>query len=230
MSTIWLQKGSEGTRHTVEDTATLALNVLQAAGYGLYFPFHEDSPEIPPGHSMTYRDAMATILSLYTLYMLIPISSMSSPWMPQFVRTLGHATKEFMMHNEEMLRNERASISKREQGTANLLSALVRASDEAQKTTVGGRSQGLSEEEIFGNLFIYGLAGHETTANVLSYTMCMMAIYPEWQEWVAEEIAFVTKDNPDPKNWKYEEMHLKLKRCLAVMVRASLPLCLLYPN
>ncbi|MCJ1355077.1 MAG: hypothetical protein MMC33_005068 [Icmadophila ericetorum] len=217
MSRIWLQKGSEGNRETAKDTATLAMNVLTAVAYGLPYPFHEESPKLTPGHTMTYKDAMATILGLYTMYLIIPISTMSSPWMPRFIQKLGLATKEFTTYNEEMFRNTRSSILKGEPVVANLLSALVRASDNAHKTTISGRSQGLSEDEIYGNLFIYGLGGHETTANILTYTMCMMAAYPEWQEWVAEEIYHVTKDYPGPQAWKYEEIHPQLKRCLAVM-------------
>ena len=33
----------------------------------------------------------------------------------------------------------------------------------------------LTDEEIFGNLFIYNLAGHETTAKTLAYAVALMS-------------------------------------------------------
>jgi cytochrome P450 len=47
----------------------------------------------------------------------------------------------------------------------------------------------LSAEEMVDQVAIFFLAGHETSASALSWTLYLMARYPEWQERVAAEVA-----------------------------------------
>jgi cytochrome P450 len=44
----------------------------------------------------------------------------------------------------------------------------------------------LSAEEMVDQVAIFFLAGHETSASALSWTLYLLARYPEWQERVAE--------------------------------------------
>eukprot|EP00005_Dracoamoeba_jomungandri_P000077 CAMPEP_0174252770 /NCGR_PEP_ID=MMETSP0439-20130205/2144_1 /TAXON_ID=0 /ORGANISM="Stereomyxa ramosa, Strain Chinc5" /LENGTH=282 /DNA_ID=CAMNT_0015333393 /DNA_START=139 /DNA_END=983 /DNA_ORIENTATION=+ len=46
----------------------------------------------------------------------------------------------------------------------------------------------LSEQEIKNNLFIFFLAGHETTASTLSFAMAILAQHPEEQEKLYQEV------------------------------------------
>ena len=121
---------------------------------------------------------------------------------------------------EEMLSSERSQMSAaQESRPRNLLTALVRASEEAKQSPKEDLSgQGLTDDEIFGNIFIYNLAGHETTANTLAFAIVLLAAEPEWQEWIAEEITQVLGDESTPQSWKYEQSFPRLGRCLAVMV------------
>jgi cytochrome P450 len=47
----------------------------------------------------------------------------------------------------------------------------------------------LSAAEMVDQVAIFFLAGHETSASALSWTLYLLARYPEWQERVAEEVA-----------------------------------------
>ena len=99
-------------------------------------------------------------------------------------------------------------------GGDNLLSALIRSTGEDSKG-------GLNDAEVLGNLIIYSIAGHETTAGTLSYSILLLAAYPEWQDWIAEEIHTVLQGQKSPEIWGYEKLFPQLKRCLAVLVRSD---------
>ena len=88
------------------------------------------------------------------------------------------------------------------------MGSLVRASEEAQKPsdTYDSTRLGLTDEEIFGNIFIVNLAGHETTANTLATSLVLLAANPQ------------CRTSGGSKDWKYDESFPNLNRCLAVMV------------
>ena len=215
-----------GTLETVPDTATIALHVLTSVGFGLSYPFHGGVRDIPVGHSMTYKDALALCLRNIITFSIFSRKTLSRSFLPKKLRTLGLAAKEFQMYMEEMLSNQRAGVGERENESPNLMSALVRASEEARRTQdeSGSRHLGLSDEEIFGNIFIFNLAGHESTANTIAASLMLLAAHPEYQEWLAEEIQQVTGSLKGAEGWKYEVLYPKLQRCLAVMVSQALDL------
>ena len=52
-----------------------------------------------------------------------------------------------------------------------------------------------STEEMVDQVAIFFLAGHETSASALGWTLFLLAMFPDWQERVAEEAAIL--DGPD---------------------------------
>ena len=220
MAKSWVEQGAEGTRETVADTATLALHVLTCVGFGLSYPFHRGVRDLSDGHSMTYRDALSLCLGNIITFAIFPKKILSSSFLPKKLQRLGVAAKEFQGYMEEMLTHERNMMAKREYGTGNLIGSLVRASEEAHKSSEGNDStnRGLTDEEIFGNIFAFNLAGHETTANTLATSLVLLAANPECQDWLIEEVDSVLGDTDNSEDWKYDESFPKLKRCLAVMV------------
>jgi len=68
------------------------------------------------------------------------------------------------------------------------MSVLLKASE---SEAMGKGRSGLSDEEIIGNLFIYIVAGHDTTANTLAYAVTMLAANVGLQDWLREEISSV---------------------------------------
>ena len=220
MVASWSRQGSYGTRDTVGDTATLALHVLTSAGFGISYSFNQGVQHVSSGHEMTYRDSLSLCLRNIITFSIFPKRYLSFGYLPRKMRQLGQAVREFQQYMEETLAHERASESKSQPGNGNLMSALVRASDEARQSSAEGRESklGLSDEEIFGNIFAYNLAGHETTANTVATAIVLLAAHPEYQDWLAEEINNVSRPASGSENWEYEKSFPQLHRCLAVMV------------
>lgn len=213
----WLEQGPQGTKDTVADTATWALHVLTTVGFGLTYSFHEGVRKVPPGHQMTYKEALSTCLGNIITFAIFPRELLSKPLMPRALRYVGLAAREFQIYMEEMLSHERAVSANHSAGSNNLVGALVRASDN-QEQSKGRPSwtgpQSLTDDEIFGNIFAFNLAGHETTANTIASSLVLLAANPSYQSWLAEEIDQVWDRDPT----HYEDIFPGLKRCLAVMV------------
>lgn len=54
--------------------------------------------------------------------------------------------------------------------------------------------QTFSTEEMVDQVAIFFLAGHETSASALAWTLYLLAMYPDWQDRLAAEGASVTED------------------------------------
>jgi len=128
---------------------------------------------------------------------------------PPKLKRMKAAATEFKQYMTDMVKEEREEIKHRNEEKDNLMSVLLRAEASAGKL-------GLNDDEIFGNLFIYNIAGHDTTANTLAYAIVLLSTDMKWQEWVGEEIDDVFAGD---QNWDYETVFPRLKRCLALMVR-----------
>lgn len=225
MASSWYRMGSQGTKVTVEDTASLALHVLTSAGFGMSYPFRHGSQKPSDGHEMTYRDSLAICLENIITFAIVPKKFLTLRWLPSRLRTLGQAVKEFQCYMDELLAHERNS-RRTTPGTGNLVSAMLEASEESQLSA--GKDTGsklsLADNEIFGNIFAYSLAGHETTANTVAAALVLLAANPQYQQWLAEEIDSACSPSSNPETWAYDKIFPRLQRCLAVMVSRSLSL------
>ena len=98
------------------------------------------------------------------------------------------------------------------------MASVLRASDEAAKEAGADKSRlCLTDNEIFGNIYIYNVAGHETSAVTLAYTIALLACFPEWQDWASLELDVVFGER-EVCETDYEQAYPKLNRCLALMV------------
>lgn len=212
----WISASSAGgISSTDSDTMTLALHVLTAAGFGKSYPFSGGLTKPAEGHSMTYKDALKIILRNLLITIIMSSAKLPSWLLTRKVLDVSEAITNFKSYMAEMVEEERTSIAKGEADKDNLMSVLVRAA-ELSKADEKGRNS-LTDDEIFGNLFIYNLAGHETTANTLAYAVALMATNKGVQDWVGEEIDEFFGSEDDVKTWDYEKAFPQLKRCLALM-------------
>ena len=215
----WLDRGKTGTEDTTQDTKTLALHVITGAGFGKFYSFLSGSQILSPNHNMSYRDALSIVLNNLFLVVLFPnYWSSYSPWLGK-LQTAPQAAKELKNYMVEIVERERAFLSKQDPGVPNLVSTLVRASEDENRNFDGHAIRGLTDDEIYGNLFIFTFAGHETTANTLGYCLSLLAVYPEWQTWIIEELDEVLGSRGDVDLEEYEAVFPYLKRSLALMVR-----------
>jgi cytochrome P450 len=221
MLSQWLSQPSGAVSNMVDDTRILALHVLSAAGFGISHDFHAGSRIAAEGHQLSHRDSLMTILNSFILCLILgrmDFLAKINGILPKHTQHCLLAIKEFRQYMNEMLEGERQAMKNQKGSKPNLISTLVRTSDEAKAEGLGSSSSvRLTDDEIKGNIFIFNLAGHDTTANTLAYAIALLAIHPELQDWVVEEVDAVLGSVPE-NEWEYENLFPKLKRTLALMV------------
>ena len=52
----------------------------------------------------------------------------------------------------------------------------------------GSHQEGLTEEKIYGNMFVFNFVGHDATANSLALGIFLLATRPDIQDWITHEI------------------------------------------
>jgi cytochrome P450 len=219
----------------------IAINVLTRVAYGRHTPFSISSTYRDPTKDLSYVDAISLVVDLLLAAAFVPASILKLPFMPKLSKRLGKALQQLPSLTVDMLDQERKKTSSSavdgvHQNT--IMTTLVRLSDEAreqernesrhfatsEKSLATANIQYLTEEEIAGNLFIFTAAGFDTTSNTMSYAICLLAAFPEWQAWIQAEIDVVRGDlrNDHVAMQNYAMSFPKLTRCLAVMVSYSI--------
>lgn len=220
----WSQRGLQGTCDTHENSMTLAFHVLANTGLETDLSFKEIEHPPKPTYSMTWSRASNTVRENMLLIAAIPSRILSSPLAPASWSKAGCAMTELRRYMEESLEKGRQNLSQESAGSGNLLSALVRSLGEAKEISTcrneGSTAtfSGLSRADALGDIYVFSLAGHETTGNALTFAIYLLAGHPEVQAWVQEEIDSVYDDC----NKSTYELFPRMKRCLAVMVRYGL--------
>jgi cytochrome P450 len=210
--THWLASPNDTISSIVQDTSTIALNVISAVA----FENHQvNTPD--QGHTLSLREAIVTVMSTSmspVLEHVVPwlITSRLAMLLPSHIAKLLLAMREFRAYMDETIARERAKPTST-QAKPNLISTLLNAHDpdpEANDT-----QPRLSASELRGNMFIFTVGGLETTAITLSYALALLATHPEVQDWVAEEALATSTESHE-----YAKVFPKLARTMAVMVRS----------
>jgi cytochrome P450 len=219
------------TTGTFDMMRKITIHVLSGAGMGVSPSWHNEEAEKPkPGFRMTYIDAVKVIIDAMAGPMILPTRLLSN-WprvLPgaDFLRSLGTAKTEFPVHTKDMLDAERARSAGQRGQNANIMSQLIAASEQAESGNEikAIKNRALSEEEMIGNLFIFTAAGFDTTANTLSYALALLARYPQWQDWMMEEIDEIVPSSKELSDWDYATIFPKATRVMAFMLE-TLRLC-----
>ncbi len=115
------------------------------------------------------------------------------------------AYDEWGKYMKEIVAAKKTAIrSGRESPTLDIIGQLVKG----QQEDTHGKSQGpaaLTDSEVMGNLFVFMLAGHETSANsVTHFSLLLLAIHPEVQKKVQHELDEIFQGRP-VSEWDYEQ-------------------------
>ncbi|KAH7905463.1 cytochrome P450 [Hygrophoropsis aurantiaca] len=193
--------------HGVDLTLPIALFVIGAAGFGRRISWKDDVV-IPAGHQLTFKDALHSVTTNLLTKLLIPRWAMGLTKRWQHTRLAFDELQQYLL---EMI-NERRNAEKKEE-RHDLLNSLIVASE---NEGISGGDVKLSDSELIGNIFIFLVAGHETTAHSLCFAFAMLALYPEEQEALYQHIQSVL---PDGKLPTYDDMPL-LTRSTAVFLES----------
>lgn len=236
MMTGWMAKGTKDSG-TVWNVATeamrLSLHVISQAGFGvrLHWPHEGKETIIPRGHKLSYKDALETLL-----HNLIPII-LTPRWMlsrsPLKVhKTANLAYNEWGMYMRELYHEKRAEV-KRGEGREgmDLMGALVKGAGMTEDTLKADGSadaekaqalhpnmQLFTDDEILGNAFVFILAGHETAANTIHFSILFLAMQMKSQRRLQQDLDEILGDRPSTE-WDYEQDMPRLfgSMCGAVM-------------
>ncbi|ROV91192.1 hypothetical protein VMCG_09333 [Cytospora schulzeri] len=209
----WTSKPS--IRTAADDLRTLSLHIMSKAGFGKSFKFqgHDERKAAAAADlSLTYKESLQIILENCILVFALGTKFLAKPWLPKKLRRIHDACTSFQNYMIQVYEEEKRAYLQGQSADRNFMTSLVRASqDEATNSSLGG----LTESEIYGNMFTFNFAGHDTTAHTFTFALYFLAANPDTQDWVSEEIRHVMGDR-EPHEWLYSD-YPRLKRCLAVM-------------
>jgi cytochrome P450 len=174
---VWGDKPEIVCDHCVDITLPIALFVIGVAGFGRRVTWTSDLT-VPPGHQMTFKDALHFSSTSLILKIILPSWMMK---LTERTRNADFAMNELRQYMVEMVNVRRNAETKEER--YDLFSGLLDAAD----GDLDGAAA-ITEEELIGNIFIFLLAGHETTAHTLCFTFAMLALYPDEQERLHQQI------------------------------------------
>lgn len=165
----------------------------------------------PKGHTLPYGQALDWLLDHILTIFIIPA------WLqrlgPAEWRQTATSYTDTGLYLSELLERERDASTSSRNTKKNLLGALVTTSDSAAK------GDKLSEEDLIGNVFVFAVAGLETTAGTLQYALTHLAMRQDVQRWMCEELDTVLKgESEDPEEWDYGVVWPKLVAPLCVIV------------
>ncbi|KAK4613926.1 Cytochrome P450 monooxygenase [Fulvia fulva] len=229
----WISKDANDSGalwNVATESMRLSLHVISRAGFGvhLHWPHEDKDTPIPEGHTMTYKDALESLLHNMIVMILTPTWLLSrSPL--KFHKTAHRAFSEWGQYMREMYQEKRNEVkSGQSREGMDLMGALVKGAGMTEeslneKATTdpekGGAGKGLlSDEEIFGNAFVFILAGHETAANTIHFSILYLAMKMTSQRRLQEDLDAILGDRP-VSEWDYEKDMPKLfgSMCGAVM-------------
>ncbi|VDB94063.1 unnamed protein product [Peniophora sp. CBMAI 1063] len=175
---VW-NSAPEVVIHDAKDiTMPAAIMVISAAGFGQRISWY-DEDQIPEGHRMTFRDALVKMSPELITLMAIPSWAMGLTAKFRAARLAASEIHKYML---EMIAERR---HKQSDGSGHdIFTLLMEAMDDDDVK--------VTERELTGNVFVLLLAGHETTAHTLAFTLAFLALYPETQEHIFREIQSIT--------------------------------------
>jgi cytochrome P450 len=107
-------------------------------------------------------------------------------WLPQPGRRSRAEAARMLRHSvATMIREHRARAERHD----DLMGRLMAARDPET-------GQRMNDEQLIDNLLTFYLAGHETTAKALTWTLYLLACAPDWADALASEIATVCGAGP----------------------------------
>lgn len=142
----------------------------------------------------SYREGKR-IFELQSQQAELMLKPMKFPYVPgfRFVPTKDNRRRYNLSKKiDEMLR---ALIQKKEKamkcgevGHDDLLGLMLRSNEQAQSNVNDTKMKGLTLQEVMEECKLFYFAGHETTFNMLTWTMILLSMHPSWQNRAMDEV------------------------------------------
>ena len=166
----WLRDKSAAVINIDREMTALTFEIISATMFS----------DMLGGEAAQFERALTGFLD--TAARIDPLEVLDAPrWIPRLGQIMGGGMARFFEARvAQLVSDRRAMIEKGETAPDDLLTALINARD-----TEGGGA--LSEREIACNILTFILAGHETTARTLGWTLHLLSHDPEAQAKVQAE-------------------------------------------
>ncbi|KAK0389676.1 hypothetical protein NLU13_3250 [Sarocladium strictum] len=220
---LWTAEGEKGTviENLEKDTMRLTLNIIGYVGFGMrmlwpgqtlaegadFAAAKYGSLEAPEGHTLSFVDTMEQVLEHIFLLLIFPAGLLHR--MPfRATKEAAIAHDDYKKYMTELL-NEKETEARKgsrsgEEGM-DLMGQLIRSMHEAEDPSSKNHGVSLTRDDIIGNAFIMLVAGHETSANAIHFTLIEMATNPAAQRRLQRDLDDLVGKS-DPETWDYEAM------------------------
>ncbi|PVF96184.1 cytochrome P450 [Serendipita vermifera] len=164
---MWGDQNSVNFENITGLFVQITLSIICSAGFGMRVPWKET--ERPAGHDLSFKEAMQIVSGDIYWKIVIPDALMSITKRTARVQ-LGFT--ELVRYMREMMKERAKSYRDHNDLFSNLMAANAEDNEDLS----------LTEEEVIGNIFIFLIAGHETSSVSLGFTIALLALHPEIQE------------------------------------------------
>ncbi|KAH6642198.1 putative cytochrome P450 [Boeremia exigua] len=216
-----LEKEQERSLGSVRSSFDLlAMQVVTIIAFGQ----ENEHTTVPKGHKMSLVDSMSFILK--HILLTVVFNSLSAPdfLLPGVLRSLKASVAEVRLYMEELVLAHMQKSSDTKPTAAGtrpttLLAAIVNANEVEKRGGIEGKPRGyLTNSELYGNIFIFNLGGYETISATLTFALPFLALHPEVQSWVTEEIdLYNSRASDDDTDANYNAVYPHLVRTRALM-------------
>ncbi|KAH8175741.1 cytochrome p450 domain-containing protein [Sarocladium implicatum] len=206
-----------------KDTMRLTLNIIGYVGFGMKmsWPGEEQlapgsdpnetvagSSDAPEGYTLSFIDTMEQILEHIFLLLLVPAGLLHRlPFKKAKEAAIAH--DDYVKYMEELVDQKqdeaRQGDSMDKEPGMDLMGQLVRSMQEAEKSEYKLSGPSLTRDDIIGNAFIMLVAGHETTADAMHFTLIEMATNPATQRRLQRDLDELVGDSK-PDTWNYDAL------------------------
>ena len=177
---------------------------------------------------MNHRDALSLILENVMLILTLSLKFLTRLFRSKSLTRLDQITMTFKKYMTDILEKKKSLMTQKKSRRDNLMTSLIRASNERFDTTDQNKNtqndfvvthsrDELIENEIYDNMFVFSFASHDTIAHTLTFTIYLLAAHSAIQDWLRKELQYYLSHDVSSL-WSYQEIFLKLRRCLVVLV------------
>ena len=213
-------KGNTTIDRVADDTMRLSLHVISRAGFGrkIEWPKNDtdvnvdqhyidpskiknESDNTDEGHTMSYTYAIHCLLDNILFQFLFPRWLLRKAPKGRLHKA-NQAYEEWGNYMSEAVSRSRTEMEVGKgsnEESMDILGQLVRS----QERTKSDKSSQLLDSEILGNMFVLILAGHETAANSIHFSMLYLALHQKSQRLLQQDLDQIFQGKP-PSKWEYD--------------------------